>query len=213
MSEQSLEILTIGHSTLSYESFVALLRQASITAVADVRTVPYSRHFAHFNKDTLCGELRMDGIAYVFLGGQLGGRPTDKRFFCDGIADYEKMAATAEFAQGLARIVEGSRKYRIAMMCSEHDPLDCHRCLLVGRALHEKGMNVRHILGSGLIADHEKIEAQLIEMSQLGGADLFDVPEKRLAAAYRNRARKVAFTEHQRHDERKAMRSRSVGTG
>ncbi|SCB10622.1 DUF488 family protein [Rhizobium hainanense] len=197
MADTTVEVLTIGHSTLPYERFIDLLRQASVTAIADVRTSPYSRHFPHFNRDTLRDELRQDQVAYVFLGEELGGRPKEKRFFCDGVADYEKMAETEAFARGLDRVIEGAKKYRIAMMCSEHDPLDCHRCLLVSRALHQRGVAVRHIVSGGEIVDHRQIEAQLMEMSGKSDVDLFDPPAKRLAAAYRDRAMKVAFSERQ----------------
>jgi uncharacterized protein (DUF488 family) len=195
MANAAVEILTIGHSTLPYERFLKLLRQASVTAVADVRTAPYSRHFPHFNRDMLRDELRHDQIAYVFLGEELGGRPKDKRFFCDGVADYEKMARTEQFAKGLDRVVEGAKKYRIAIMCSEHDPLDCHRCLLVGRALNQRGVTVRHILGSGENIGHDAIETKLMALSNRADNDFFEPMEKRLAAAYRDRASKVAFAE------------------
>src|ERR1700720_1713717 len=127
VADTTVEVLTIGHSALPYERFLELLRHYSVTAVADVRTAPYSRHSPQFNKDTLRNELRHDGIAYVFLGQELGGRPKDKQLFCKGVADYEKMARVADFAKGLDRVVEGAKNYRIAMMCSEHDPLECHR--------------------------------------------------------------------------------------
>ncbi|TIX92776.1 DUF488 domain-containing protein [Rhizobium sp. P44RR-XXIV] len=201
--QAAVEVLTIGHSTLSYERFLELLRGASVTAVADVRTSPYSRHFSHFNRSTLRDELREDDIAYVFLGEELGGRPKDARFYCDGVADYEKMARTDEFARGLERIIEGAQKYRIAMMCSEHDPLDCHRCLLVGRALRERGMRVRHILGNGAIIDQGEVEARLLDMAGKNDDDLFDPVEKRLAAAYRDRAMRVAFAERPPSDSQK----------
>lgn len=197
MADAAVEVLTIGHSTLSYERFLALLRHASVTAVADVRTTPFSRHFPHFNRDTLRDELRQDNIAYVFLGEELGGRPKGEWFFCDGVADYEKMAETAHFARGLERIIDGSKKYRIAMMCSEHDPLDCHRCLLVGRALHERGVTVRHILSGGQIINHWQIEDRLMDVSGKSDIDLFEPPAKRLAAAYRDRAMRVAFSDYQ----------------
>ncbi|MFL9501978.1 DUF488 family protein [Rhodopseudomonas palustris] len=190
-----MEVLTVGHSTLTYERFLELLQGASITAVADVRSMPFSRHFPHFNRESLCDRLRKDEVAYVFLGAELGGRPKGRRFFYDGVADYEKMARTLDFARGLERVIEGSKKYRIAMMCSEHDPLDCHRCLLVGRALHERGVTVRHILGSGKVLDHRQIEQELMNLSGKSDVDLFDAPSKRLAAAYRERAMKVAFSE------------------
>lgn len=190
-----LEILTIGHSTLPYELFLGLLRRASVTAVADVRTAPYSRHFPQFNRDTLREELRQDKIAYVFLGEELGGRPKDRHFFCDGVADYEKMARATDFEKGLERVIEGARSYRIAMMCSEHNPLDCHRCLLVGRALHERGIVVKHILSSGAVVGHASIEERLMELSGRTNDDFFESHDKRLADAYRERALKVAYAE------------------
>lgn len=195
MAGSVMEILTIGHSTLPYERFLALLRAASVTAIADVRTTPFSRHFPHFNREALRDELRQDNLAYVFLGEELGGRPKAQHFFCNGVADYEKMAKTKDFERGLERIIEGAKKYRIAMMCSEHNPLDCHRCLLVGRALHERGVMVRHILNSGEIIDHRKIEDKLMEMARKNHVDLFEPPARRLADAYRDRAFKVAFSE------------------
>jgi len=195
MTDGPVEVLTVGHSTLSYEGFLSLLRQASVNAVADVRSAPYSRHFPHFNRFALRDELRGDDIAYVFLGEELGGRPKDARFYRDGVANYERMARADLFIAGLDRVIEGARKYRIAMMCSEHEPLDCHRCLLVGRSLHERGVTVRHILSTGQIADHESIEKRLMELSGKSNDDLFEQFEKRLADAYRERASKVAFAE------------------
>ncbi|MBP2160281.1 MULTISPECIES: DUF488 family protein [Asticcacaulis] len=194
MSGADAEILTIGHSTLSYEHFLELLRKAAVNAIADVRSSPFSKHFPHFNRHSLRTELRRDNIAYVFLGDELGGRPKDNRFFCEGVADYEKMAKTEEFAWGLDRVIEGAKKYRIAMMCSEHNPLDCHRCLLVGRALHERKVSVRHILGNGRTVDQSEIEARLMEISGKSHQDFFEPAEKRLSAAYRDRAMKVAFS-------------------
>ncbi len=193
MTDDTVEVLTIGHSTLSFERFLSLLRGAGATAVADVRTAPYSRHLPHFNRDALKDELRRCEITYVFLGEELGGRPKDQRFFRDGAADYEKMARSDLFLKGLDRVVEGAKKFRIAMMCSEQDPLDCHRCLLVGRALRERGVTVRHILSRGEIVSQETIEAKLMEMCGKSSDDLFEPMEARLAAAYRVRAAKVAF--------------------
>lgn len=196
MTDRALEVLTIGHSTLSYERFLDLLRRSEVTAIADVRTAPYSRHSAHFAKETLREELRRVGIAYVFLGEELGGRPKDKRLFRNGVADYEKMAQAAPFAKGLERVIEGAKNYRIALMCSEHDPLDCHRCLLVGRALHERGVAVRHILSDGTHVNHEQIELRLMGLSGRTDAELFDSNDQRRASAYRYRALRVAYTDN-----------------
>lgn len=187
-------ILTIGHSTLSYEEFIQALRRAGVTAVADVRSAPVSRHHPHFNRETLQQELRADGIAYVFLGDELGGRPKDRRLFCDGVADYEQMAREPAFNRGLQRVIEGATRYRIALMCSEHDPLDCHRCLLVGRALHERGNTVNHILLDGQQKSQAQVEDELLVIArQENRADFF--PGDQLAAAYRFRSQRVAFPE------------------
>jgi uncharacterized protein (DUF488 family) len=193
----ALTIFTIGHSAHPWERFLALLRSANVTAVGDVRSSPYSRLYPHFNRDGVCEELRSDGISYVFLGKELGGRPSESRFYCAGVADYEKMAQSTEFKKGLDRIIEGAKKYRIALMCSERDPLDCHRCLLVGRALAQRGVRVCHILENGKLVSQDEIEDKLLELSGRDTGDFFTPRAEQLAAAYRERARKVAFAEPQ----------------
>ena len=193
MTEAPVEILTIGHSATPYEHFLSLLHRSAVTAIADVRTTPYSRRSPQFNRNRLRDELRGAGIAYLFFGDELGGRPADKRLYRDGVADYEKMATEPDFAKGLERIVGGAKQYRLAMMCAERDPLDCHRFLLVGRALHRDGILVRHILPDGSMADHAVIEERLLLLSRRGDLDLFASGDKRLAAAYRNRASRVAY--------------------
>lgn len=193
----ALTVFTIGHSTHSWERFLALLRSANVTAVADVRTSPYSRLHPHFNRDELREELRSDAISYVFLGKELGGRPSERGFYCEGVADYEKMAQASEFNEGLDRVIEGAKKYRIALMCSERDPMDCHRCLLVGRALAQRGVRACHILDNGQVVCQDEIEDKLLVLSGRDTKDLFAPRAEQLAAAYRERARKVAFAEPQ----------------
>ena len=194
---EAVEVLTIGHSTLPYEQFLQALRRANVTAIADVRSAPYSRQLPQFNRESLSNELRADGIAYVFLGKELGGRPSGHQFYRDGVADYERMSRTAEFGKGLERVLEGAKTYRIALMCSERDPLDCHRSLLVGRALANRGVRVWHILDNGGVVSQGELEDKLLELSGRGTEDLFASRAERLAAAYRERARRVAFAEPQ----------------
>lgn len=195
MCDAGTTVWTIGHSTHTYERLLELLHGVGITAVADVRTSPFSRHLPQFNRDVLKNELRLDNIVYSFLGKELGGRPTERRYYCDGVADYERMAESPDFEHGIDRVLDGSRKYRIALMCSEHDPLDCHRCLLVGRALAKRGVAVKHILAGGGITDHREIEERLLQSERREGADLFLSRDERLTEAYRKRARKVAYAE------------------
>jgi uncharacterized protein (DUF488 family) len=192
---RGLTVFTIGHSTHSYEHFLSLLRASEITAVADVRTTPFSRHFPHFNESTLRSDLKLDGISYVFLGKELGGRPSGRSFYCDGVADYEKMAQAETFANGIKRVIEGARKFRIALMCSESDPLDCHRCLLVGRALCGEGIKLVHILGDSSLVLHETVEEKLLSLAGRSSGDLLMTASERLSAAYRDRSLKVAYVE------------------
>ena len=192
---KDLTVFTIGHSTHSYEHFLSLLRASGITAVADVRTTPFSRHFPHFNEAALRSELKLDGISYVLLGKELGGRPSGRSFYCDGVADYEKMAKTETFASGIKRVIEGAKKFRVALMCSEHDPLDCHRCLLVGRALSGEGVRLVHILGDNSLVSQEAIEEKLLNLAGRSSDDLLMTASERLSAAYRDRSLKVAYVE------------------
>ena len=110
------------------------------------------------------------------------------------MADYEKMAASPEFRVGLARLTEAAERHLIAVMCSEADPLDCHRCLLVGRALAVGGIDVGHILASGAVVTHAQAEDRLLHLENLAEAGLLlRSRDERLAEAYRSRSRKVAY--------------------
>lgn len=188
-------ILTIGHSNHDWGRFVNLLKGAGVTAVADVRTSPWSRHTPQFNRETLGGALKAEGVAYVFLGAELGGRPEGAHLFDDGVANYEAMAGQPAFQQGLERVVNGARTHVVALMCSEREPLDCHRCLLVSRRLRMLGLEVSHIHADGAIEAHTATERRLLVCEGLDHDDIFESRESQLARAYIQRARKVAYAE------------------
>lgn len=202
-------VLTVGHSTLTYEHFLMHIRSAGVTAIADVRSTPFSRHLPHFNRETLREKLKGDGVAYVFLGDELGGRPKESSYFCDGIADYEKMATASSFSLGIKRVTDGARRYRIALMCSEQNPLDCHRCLLVGRALKEHDISVEHIMSTGKLRSQAAIEDDLLAMAgkDQNQVDFFATARDRLSEAYRHRAMRVAFA------ETSPERTKAIGAG
>jgi uncharacterized protein (DUF488 family) len=188
-------ILTIGHSTHSIDLFLQLLKSAGVTAIADVRSSPWSRHCPHFSRPALKASLHQNEIDYRFLGRQLGGRPSDASLYDQGIADYEAMAGTSLFREGIERVLAGSKKHRLALMCSEREPLDCHRCLLVGRALWERGTPVNHLLADGSVQTQQDIEDRLLKMSGHMNGDFFVPHSERLSAAYRDRGRRVAYAE------------------
>jgi uncharacterized protein (DUF488 family) len=191
-------ILTIGHSRHSWDQFAALLAAGSVDAVADIRSVPRSRFSPHFNKTELAARLAGQGVAYMFLGTALGGRPQDPDAYTDGVADYEKMAASPAFRLGLARLKEEAARRCLAVMCSEADPLECHRFLLVGRTLAEAGLDVAHILRTGEIISHEQAEDRLLDCEHLAEDGLLSRSrDERLRQAYRSRSRRFAYAEAQ----------------
>src|SRR5215510_9021821 len=119
MAQDQPTVFTIGHSNHSSDRFLALLGGAAITAVADVRSIPQSRRWPHFSRTRMERWLADAGIAYVFLGAELGGRPADPALMRDGRPDYDLMAAASLFQAGLDRVIVGARRYRIALMCAE----------------------------------------------------------------------------------------------
>ena len=191
------DVLTIGHSNIPADRFVALLRAAGVGAIADVRTTPFSRFCPWFTVKNLAPLLEQNGIGYLPYGAALGGRPHNPELYCDGVADYEAMARQDEFRAGLDRLTADAARVRprgcICLMCAEREPLDCHRCLLVARALAARGLPVGHVLHDGAIEPHAATEHRLFALAGDEG-DLFAAGlEQRIAAAYRRRARAVAY--------------------
>jgi uncharacterized protein (DUF488 family) len=188
------DLYTIGHSNLPSERFLSLLRQAGITALADVRSVPMSRRFPWFSGKALATRLPTLGIAYSALGDALGGRPREPALYCDGVADYEAMATLPEFQDGLDQLTAAMRSARVCVMCAEREPLDCHRCLLIGRVLASRNVRIGHILVDGTIEPHDAAEERLLALTskKTGQGDLYHDRPTRLAEAYRRRVRAVA---------------------
>ena len=148
---------TVGHSNQSFETFALLLARERIDVLVDVRSFPYSRFAPQFNREDLIASLRKEGIRYGYFGEELGGRPTkDDHYDADGHALYGLMAKEPAFQQAIDRLLAGARDHRIAVMCSEADPRSCHRRLLVGKVLAERGAELRHILRDGRVqVEHE----------------------------------------------------------
>jgi uncharacterized protein (DUF488 family) len=143
-------IYTIGHSNISADALNALLRQHDIELLADVRSAPFSRLWPQFNQVALRDSVSSAGIEYLFMGKELGGRPDDDRLRSpNGAPNYDAMARTPLYQQGLGRLIETAGKKRTALLCSEADPHHCHRYKLVTPTLEARGVEVRHILGDG----------------------------------------------------------------
>jgi uncharacterized protein (DUF488 family) len=187
------DLFSIGHSNHPIDRFIGLLKSAAITTIADVRSRPFSRRFRWFSQNRLAETPAGEGIAYMSFGDSLGGRPDDASLFREGIVDFEALAATPVFKAGLARAVAASRGQRFCLMCAEKEPLDCHRCLLVARALAADGIRVGHILADTSVEPHTATEDRLLATTRTG-ADLFtDSRRERLAEAFRRRTKAAGF--------------------
>jgi uncharacterized protein (DUF488 family) len=124
----SLECYTIGHSHHSVEAFINILQRSDIDCIVDVRSVPYSQYAPQFDRSTLKTELIDHNIYYIYMGDKLGGRyEEDYLLFPDGTVNYSRVRQTRHFQKGIKRLVEGVRSgYRISLVCTEKNPLDCH---------------------------------------------------------------------------------------
>lgn len=150
MRDAERTVFSVGHSNKAIDHFVDLLRGPAIDVVVDVRSHPFSRFAPHFNQAPLKEALARAGIRYGFLGRELGGRPDGDEFYDeDGHVLYGRVAQTQLFLGGIERLEAGIAKFRVAMMCSEENPTDCHRRLLVTRVLNDRGISVVHLRGDG----------------------------------------------------------------
>jgi uncharacterized protein (DUF488 family) len=196
-------LLSVGHSNHDWPRLLELLRGAGVTAVADVRSSPHSRRLPEYNRGYLEEALRQNGLAYVYLGDQLGGRPDDRDLYDpEGWADYERIRRTAAFRRGLDRLLLGAERYAVAMLCAEEDPLDCHRGLMITPALAELGHSPLHLRKDGALETTAEMEKRLLNVTGVGdglfdglfAAQLDEVERRGLVAeAYRRRNRQVAY--------------------
>ena len=143
-------VLTIGHSTRSLDEFIGILKTHGIQLVADVRTVPRSRHNPQFNSEELAKALGKNDIAYIHMKG-LGGlrRPLKdspnkgwKNASFRGFADYMQ---TKDFEEALNNLIATAKKQRTSIMCAEAVPWRCHRSL-ISDALTVRGFEVQHLI-------------------------------------------------------------------
>lgn len=210
-----MNLFTIGHSNLDIATFIALLQKHGVTALVDVRSHPYSKYLPHFNQKELKFALQLEKISYVFLGKELGARPSDRTCYVAGKALYEKIAATELFKTGVERIVNGIKTYKTALMCAEKDPITCHRTILICQYLRSYKLEINHILQDGSLETHQHLEDRLLNLHNLGKPpksyqlSLFDEQlnlakslntysiEAAINEAYRKQGDKIAYVEKQ----------------
>lgn len=186
-------VYTIGHSNHEVTTFIGLLRQHEITALGDVRSQPYSRYVPQYSREALKIALSKAGLAYVFLGKELGARSHNPACYRQGKVQYDRLAQEPNFAAGLQRVTQGMQHYRIALMCAEKDPLNCHRALLVARKLFEAGVAVNHIHADGSVENQHAFETRLLAACKLPEYDMFKGRNECLEEAYIIQGERMAY--------------------
>ncbi len=151
---------TIGHSTRTWDEFLALLREQSIERLVDVRHFPRSARVPWSNAEALAANLNAAGIAYepmVDLGGYRKPRSgsTNLGWRNSGFRGYADYMETPAFVTALERLIARAKDGRTAIMCAEAVPWRCHRGLL-SDALVVRGLRVVHILSPGVTQDHRR---------------------------------------------------------
>ena len=156
-------LYSVGHSSQSQEEFLELLKRHDVNCIVDVRSLPASKYTPQFNMDPLKWFLKKNDIQYLHFGEEFGARRTDS-LNTEGQVDFEQAARTIKFKRGVERLMNGLQKgFYISLMCSEANPLECHRFSLVSRYFYDNGLDVQHILKDGELASHESLEKEMID--------------------------------------------------
>jgi uncharacterized protein (DUF488 family) len=195
------EVFTIGHSDLGVETFIAHLQLNHISAIVDVRSSPYSRMQPQFNREALKRDLQKNNISYLFFGKELGARSEQPECYINGRVQFDILATQPLFLEGIDRIIKGTFQYCIALMCSEKDPLNCHRTILVARQLCNRGIGIKHILYDGSIELHYDLEKRLLKKLKMEELDLFRSESEIVSDAYSKWSDRIAYVDESTDNE------------
>ncbi|WP_434036010.1 DUF488 domain-containing protein [Formosa sp. 4Alg 33] len=142
-------IYSIGHGNKKIDSFIDELKKHDIEYLFDVRSSPMSKYNHQFNRPLLEEDLKLHLITYIFAGEQLGGLPKDPTCYTNGKVDYSKITKKAFFQEAIKVLVEASEaNMKIALMCSESNPSECHRSKLIGQELLKHNISINHIVSN-----------------------------------------------------------------
>ena len=197
------DLYTIGHSTHPIKKFIDLLKLHNINYVIDVRSTPYSKYAQEYDKDNISQILMNNNISYAFMGRYFGARQDNKLLYNNqGYLDFEKVSASDFFNIGLQNVIKGMENNRIALMCLEKKPIDCHRAILVANAFYIQGLSVKHILENGNIETHEELNNELLNLyfPDRNQINLFDnkTDEEYLKNAYKLRNKDIGYHKDER---------------
>lgn len=201
MINSALKCFTIGHSNHVIDAFIKLLKLHNINLIIDVRSVPYSRFTPWFNRENIKVKLEGNNISYLYMGDSLGARYTDPELlFPDGKVDFKKIRERKEFKESISKAIERIRGGNIvSLMCSEKDPLMCHRFVLISYQLAKEGIIVEHILENGDTKLNGDLEKELLNKyedkhGQIALFEGLDSEEKRVEEAYEKKNFEIGYT-------------------
>ncbi len=197
VDDQLNTLFTIGYATLSKDRFLWLLKINIIEAIADVRSNPYSKLYPEFNHEILKDTLRRHGIKYVFLGKELGAQRKEEECYTNRKVCYDLVYKTESFQEGIRRLTNGLSKMKVALLCAEKDPIDCHRTILICRYIRDKIPHIKHILNNGKLEDHSELEMRLLKLFSLNNMELFRAQKDILEDAYQKQAERIAFSKEE----------------
>ena len=199
-----MNIYTIGYATKPLDIFIQQLLSFNVNAIADIRSVPYSKTFHDYHKEAIAASLANRGIRYVYLGEELGPRSKDSTHYNnDGQVQFDRLMKSTLFINGIQRLIDGKQKgYNIALMCAEKDPAICHRSLLVGYFINhhfdnyfstQQQAEILHIDHNGNIESQQELEQRLTEIHSLDN-DLFMSDKERRILAYHQQLNLHAYS-------------------
>jgi uncharacterized protein (DUF488 family) len=152
---------TLGHSNHPIETWLNLVRQHGVEVVVDIRSSPYSKYAPQFDKVDIQRSLEDAGFRYLFLGAELGGRPANTAYYdASGHVLYSRLRNDTHFLAAIERLETGMERFHVALLCGEENPAHCHRRLLIGRVLTERGHTMLHIRGDGRLESDDIVAAE-----------------------------------------------------
>lgn len=198
------KLYTIGHSNTPLDSFLHVLYLYKITQVFDVRSIPRSRFVPQFNEKAFSNYLNDKGISYCNMGQFFGARIMDANYeHPDGYPDFARFRESPLFQEGMKQTLNTLKHDNVVLMCTEKDPLDCHRAIMVARGFEQIGIPVTHILHDGSSLSQEELNERLLaryfpDSQQISLFDANETRQEQLSAAYQKRNSEIGYRRKQK---------------
>lgn len=196
-------IYTIGYTAFPDEKqFIDILKKLNITCVVDVRSNPIaSEYYQVYSRNSLEPLLNQNRILYRNYSKEFGARQENKKYYMiyknegktEQCLNFELFTKSNEFIDGVEKIKKGiDLGYTFVLMCAEKDPIDCHRTIMIARALSNMDFDVKHILYDGTIETQTSIDERLLCKYKYQPSFL-QSKEEQIAEAYRKRNIEIGY--------------------